>query len=119
LYEGGVMTLIEIFTEYVRNQKDLKAYVEERKHIHTRGEFNDKTLVQAQDDLLRLKKENPKIYALMYKTLDDYYTQDEGHMVEYPIDFIRQVLKIYQQNVPAQKVYACYKKGLNHECRDA
>ena len=114
-----MMTLIEIFTEYVRNQKDLTEYVEERKRINTRGEFNDKTLLQAQNDLQRLKEDNPEIYTLMYETLDEYYTRDEGHIVEYPIDFIRQVLKIYQQNVSAQKVYECYKKGLNHECRDA
>jgi len=113
------MTLIEIFTEYVRNKKDLKEYVEKRKTINTRGEFNDKTLKQAQDDLQRLKEENPEVYALMYQTLDEYYKRDEGHTIEYPIDFIRQVLKIYQQGIPAQKVYDCYKKGLRHSCRDS
>jgi predicted nuclease with TOPRIM domain len=113
------MTLIEIFTKYVRDKKDLKEYVEKRKTINTRGEFNDKTLRQAADDLLRLKKENPEIYEKMYKTLDEYYMRDEGHTVEYPIDFIRQILKIYQQGIPAEKVYECYKKGLNHSCRDA
>ena len=113
------MTLIELFTDYVRNEKDLNDYVEKRKHIHTRGEFNDKTLMQAAEDLKRLKKEEPEIYALMYQTLDQYYKEDNGHFVEYPIDFIRQVLKIYQNNIPAQKVYECYVKGLDHECRDA
>ena len=113
------MTLIELFTDYVRNEKDLNEYVEKRKHIHTRGEFNDKTLMQAAEDLKRLKKEEPEIYALMYQTLDKYYKEDNGHFVEYPIDFIRQVLKIYQNNIPANKVYECYVKGLNHECRDA
>ena len=113
------MTLIELFTDYVRNEKDLNDYVEKRKHIHTRGEFNDKTLIQAAEDLKRLKKEEPEIYALMYQTLDQYYKEDNGHFVEYPIDFIRQVLKIYQNNIPAQKVYECYVKGLDHECRDA
>ena len=113
------MTLIELFTDYVRNEKDLNEYVEKRKHIHTRGEFNDKTLIQAAEDLKRLKKEEPEIYALMYETLDQYYKEDNGHFVEYPIDFIRQVLKIYQNNIPAKKVYECYVKGLNHECRDA
>lgn len=113
------MTLIELFTDYVRNEKSLKEYVEKRKNINTRGEFNDKTLLQAAKDLERLKKEEPEIYALMYETLDKYYEADSGHVIEYPIDFIHQILKIYQNNIPAKKVYECYVKGLNHECRDA
>lgn len=113
------MTLIELFTDYVRNEKDLKEYVELRKDINTKGEFNDKTLLQAAKDLERLKKEEPKIYALMYETLDKYYEVDSGHVIEYPIDFIRQILKIYQNNIPAKKVYECYAKGLEHEYRDS
>jgi len=113
------MTLIELFSDYVRNEKSLKEYVEKRKTINTRGEFNDKTLFQAAEDLERLKKEEPEIYALMHETLDTYYKENNGHFVEYPIDFIRQILKIYQNNIPAKKVYECYLKGLNHECRDA
>ena len=113
------MTLIELFTDYVRNEKDLKEYVELRKDINTRGEFNNKTLLQAAEDLERLKKEEPEIYALMYETLNKYYEANNGHVVEYPIDFIRQILKIYQNNIPAKRVYECYVKGLNHECRDA
>ncbi|MCH9740253.1 MAG: hypothetical protein K0U38_05380 [Epsilonproteobacteria bacterium] len=113
------MTLIELFTDYIRNQKNLKDYVEERKNINDRGEFNDKTLIQAEEDLQRLKKEEPEIYALMYETLEKYYAKDEGHIVEYPINFIREILKIYQKNIPAQKVYECYREGLTHPCRDA
>ena len=113
------MTLIELFTDYVRNEKDLKEYVEKRKHINTRGEFNNKTLLQAAEDLERLKIEEPEIYVLMHETLNEYYEADNGHFVEYPIDFIRQILKIYQNNISAKKVYECYVKGLNHECRDA
>lgn len=113
------MTLIEIFTDYVRNKKDLKEYVEVRKTINTRGEFNNETLQQAEEDLQRLKNDNPEIYELMYKTLDEYYTRDEGHTVEYPIDFVRQVLKIYQNGIPAEKVYNCYKQGLDHTCLDS
>ena len=113
------MTLIEIFTQYVRERKSLRDYVEERKGIDSRGEFNNQTLIQAQDDLERLKKENPKIYELMYETLDRYYEQDKGYTVEYPIDFIREILKIYQHNIPAQEVYKGYVEGLNHPCRDA
>lgn len=113
------MTLIELFTDYVRNEKDLKEYVEKRKHINTRGEFNNETLIQAAEDLERLRREEPEIYALMYKTLDKYYEADSGDVIEYPIDFVRQILKIYQKNIPAKKVYECYVKGLDHECRDA
>lgn len=113
------MTLIELFTDYVRNKKDLKEYVELRKEINTRGEFNDKTLIQASVDLQRLQKENPEIYERMYQTLNQYYAQDEGYTIEYPVDFIREILKIYQKNIPAEKVYQCYIKGLNHPCRDA
>ena len=117
--QGDIMTLIELFTDYVRNQKSLKEYVEKRKSIDSRGEFNNQTLIQAQEDLERLKKENPKIYDLMYETLDKYYEEDKGYTVEYPIDFIREILKIYQHNMPAQEVYEGYVEGLNHPCRDA
>ncbi len=113
------MTLIELFTDYVRNQKDLKEYVELRKNINTRGEFNDQTLIQAAEDLQRLKIEDPEIYNLMYETLNKYYELDGGHTIEYPIDFVREILKIYQKNISAKKVYECYAKGLKHPCRDA
>ncbi len=117
-YTGGIMTLIELFTDYVRNKKSLKEYVEKRKHINTRGEFNDITLIQAEEDLQKLKKEEPEIYLLMYKKLEEYYHNDNGHIIEYPIDFVREILKIYQKGIPAIKVYECYSKGLHHECRD-
>jgi len=113
------MTLIELFTEYVREKKSLKEYVQKRKSIDARGEFNDKTLLQAQEDLEKLQKDNPEVYALMYDTLEQYYEEDNGYTVEYPIDFIREILKIYQNHIPAQEVYESYKKGLNHPCRDA
>lgn len=112
------MTLIELFTDHVRNKKSLKEYVEKRKSINTRGEFNDKTLIQAEEDLQRLKKENPEIYDLMYETLNKYYEADPGCTIEYPIYFIREISKIYQKGIPAQKVYECYRKGINHKCRD-
>ena len=112
------MTLIELFTDYIRNQKSLKEYVEKRKEINTRGEFNNQTLIQAQEDLDRLKKEDPEIYDLMYETLEKYYEGNTGLTIEYPIDFVRQILKIYQNGIPAKKVYECYKKGLVHKCRD-
>jgi hypothetical protein len=113
------MTLIELFTDFIRNKKDLREYVELRKSIPTRGEFNDQTLIQAQEDLERLKQEHPEIYEAMYKVLEQYYKNDEGFTTEYPIDFVREILKIYQKGIPAEKVYACYAKGLKHPCRDA
>ncbi len=113
------MTLIELFADYVRNKKSLKDYVEIRKSMNERGEFNDKTLLQAQDDLERLQREEPRIYALMHETLDEYYRRDEGYTLEYPIDFIRQISRIYQSDISAQQVYECYKEGLDHYCRDA
>lgn len=113
------MTLIELFTDYVRNKKSLKEYVKKRKHINTRGEFNDKALIQAEDDLQKLKKQDPKIYQLMYETLEEYYKLGEGYTIEYPIDFIRQILRIYQNGNSAQNIYECYKKGLTHYHRDA
>jgi len=113
------MTLIEIFTDYVRNKKSLKDYVEVRKTIDSRGEFNDKTLLEAQEYLKKLQVEEPEVYELMYKTLEKYYEEDKGHFVEYPINFVRQILKIYRNNIPARKVYECYVQGLDHPCRDA
>ena len=112
------MTLIELFTDYVRNQKSLKAYVEERKNYHTRGEFNDQTLLAADECLQKLKKEEPKIYDLMYETLEEYYKEDKGQYIEYPIDFIRQILQICQNDIPAYKVYEGYRAGLTHSYRD-
>jgi predicted KAP-like P-loop ATPase len=113
------MTLIELFTEYIRNKKSLKKYVEERKNFNTRGEFNDQTLIRAEDYLQRLKREDPHTYALMYETLEQYYKEDRGHFVEYPINFVRQILQIYDNDIPAQKVYEIYKEGLTHHYCDA
>jgi len=113
------MTLIELFTDYVRNQKNLKEYVEIRKTRNDRGEFNNDTLLQAEEDLQRLKKENPEVFAEMYVTLEKYYKYDCGHLTEYPINFIREILKIYQKGIPAQRVLQGYKDGLDHSCNNA
>ena len=88
------MTLIELFTDYIRNKKNLKEYVEERKNFSTKGEFPDETLIHAEEYLQRLKKEHPDIYEGMYRTLECYYAEDNGHYVEYPLNFIRQILQI-------------------------
>jgi len=113
------MLLIELFADYVRNKKSLKEYVEKRKSINERGEFNDKTLFEAQECLEILQKKEPKIYESMYEILEKYYQQGEGHITEYPINFIRQILQICTNNISAQKVYESYKKGLNHHYCDA
>ena len=33
--------LIDVFTDFIRNKKDLREYVEKRKRINERGEFNN------------------------------------------------------------------------------
>jgi hypothetical protein len=113
------MTLIDLFTDHVVNRKSLKDYVEIRKNIHERGEFNDKTLLQAEEDLQRLKREDPETLEAMYDTLAEIMRRDEGHYVEYPINFIRQILRIYQEGVPAKKVLKAYRRELDHRYRDA
>ena len=32
----------------------------------------------------------------MYETLEEYYRQDEGHYVEYPINFLKQIKLILE-----------------------
>ena len=113
------MSLIEIFTDYVFNRKDLNEYVEVRKTINARGEFNDSQLVQAEANLQRLKKEDNKTYELMYETLKEYVDQGSGHTVEYPINFIREILKLYKNNTSAETISKIYKMGLDHHCNDA
>ena len=113
------MSLITIFTDHIVHRKSLRDYVEVRKTIRERGEFNDKTLLQAEEDLQRLKREKPEIYEAMYATLDEIMRRDEGHHFEYPINFVRQILRIYQGGVPAEKVLEEYRRELGHRYRDA
>jgi len=113
------MTLIDLFTDHVVHRKSLKDYVEIRKNIHERGEFNDKILLQAEEDLQRLKREDPEVYEAMYDTLAEIMHRDEGHYVEYPINFIRQILRIYKDGIPAEKVLEAYRRELDHRYRDA
>ncbi len=108
------MTLIEIFTDHVVNRKSLKDYVEIRKGLHERGEFNDTKLIQAEENLQRLKQEDPEIYELMYATLDEIFRRDTGDIVEYPINFIREILKLYKGDMSAKKVYEEYRRSLEH-----
>jgi len=112
------MSLIETFTDYVLNRKSLKEYVEVRKTINERGEFNDAKLIQAEENLERLKKEEPEIYEGMYETLAKVYARNAGLSIEYPIDFIRQILKMYKNSLSPTQVYEEYKRVLEHYHHD-
>lgn len=107
--------LIDIFTDYIVNKKSLRDYVEQRKSINERGEFNDATLIQAQENLEKLKSENPEIYTKMYEVLEEVIRRDAGHKVEYPLDFTREILKMYKDHMTPEMVYEEYKAILNHK----
>lgn len=113
------MSLIEIFTDYVLNRKSLKDYVEVRKTIHERGEFNDASLIRAEENLQRLKSEEPEIYEGMYETLNAIYKRNTGLMIEYPLDFVRQILKMYNGPLTPKQVYDEYRRMLEHYHHDA
>ncbi len=108
------MTLIEIFTDHVVNRKSLKDYVEIRKGLNERGEFNDKKLIQAEENLQRLKKEDPETYEQMYQILGDIIKRDTGNVIEYPINFVREVLKIGQNGMTGKQVCEEYRRRLDH-----
>ncbi|MDD3770973.1 hypothetical protein E0765_06615 [Sulfuricurvum sp. IAE1] len=112
------MSLIEIFTDYVLNRKSLKEYVEVRKTINERGEFNDAKLIRAQEILERLKAEEPEVYEGMYETLAKVYARNAGLTVEYPIEFIRQILRMYRGHETPTQVYEEYKRVLEHYHHD-
>lgn len=112
------MSLIEMFTDYVLNRKNLKEYVELRKTINERGEFNDAKLIQAEENLQRLKTEEPAIYEGMYETLARIYARNAGLSIEYPIDFIRQILKMYKNSLTPAQVYEEYQRMLEHYHHD-
>ncbi len=108
------MSLIETFTDHILNRKSLKDYVEIRKTIHERGEFNDASLIRAEENLQRLKTEEPEIYEGMYATLDAIYKRNAGLTIEYPLDFIRQILKMYKNSLSPQQVLEEYQRVLEH-----
>ncbi|WP_345974940.1 hypothetical protein [Sulfurimonas sp. HSL3-7] len=107
-------SLIDIFTDHVLNRKSLKDYVEIRKGLHERGEFNDASLIRAEEILQCLKLVDNESYELMYKTLDEIFEHDAGNAVEYPINFIREVLKIGQHGKTGRKVCEEYRRTLEH-----
>ena len=113
------MSLIEMFSDYVFNKKDLREYVQKRAELDERGEFNDATLILAQENLERLEREDPKIYESMYETLREYKRLRYNQPLEYPIDFIRIVSRLYKQRFTPEKMIANYKGGLTHHTLDA
>ena len=84
------MALINIFTNHIVNKKSLKDYVEIRKILNERGEFNDESLLKAEENLQRLKQEDKKTYNLMY-----------------------------ENNRSPKKVYEEYSRSLEHHYNDA
>ena len=113
------MSLIEIFTDYVLNQKSLIDYVEIRKNINERGEFNDTSLIKAEENLKRLQTEYPDVHSGMYETLAKIYERNIGFSVEYPIDFVRQILKMYNSSLSPYQIHQEYQRILDHYHHDA
>ncbi len=113
------MLRIEIFTDYVKRQKSLKEYIEIRRRINEQGEFDDASLIRAEENLRRLQREEPKVYKGMYAALEELYERNIGLTIEYPIDFIRQILKMYcSNNLTPLQIYEEYKRLLDHYHHD-
>ena len=55
----------------------------------------------------------------MYRVLDQIIRRDEGYNAEYPVNFIRQILRIYQGGIPARNVLENYRQELEHHFHDA
>lgn len=106
--------LIDIFTDYIRNKKDLREYIEVRKTVNERGEFNDQKLIRIQENLERLQKENPEIYNKMYEVLEEVFKQDKGNYIEYSLDFAREILEMFKSR-SLESIYENYKAVLKHK----
>jgi len=117
--QGDTMLLIEAFTDHILNKKSLKDYVQYRKSTTERGEFNDTKLLQAQENLQQLKNESPEVYDEMYKTLTEIYKRNRGLPVEYPLDFVRQILRMYKNSLSVEEICEEYKRILDHYHHDA
>jgi hypothetical protein len=113
------MLLINVFTDYIVNKKSLRDYVEFRKTLQERGEFNDELLCKAQDNLDRLKEEDRETYNGMYSVLKEIMRRDEGYFVEYTINFTREVLKLYKPGNTPKKIYEEYKRSIVHHGNNA
>lgn len=107
--------LIDIFSDFIRNKKDLRDYIELRKTINERGEFNDQQLLTVQQNLERLKEENFEIYNKMYEVLEEVYKRDEGNYIEYPLNFASEILKMFKTHQSVENIYQEYKDVLNHK----
>ncbi len=107
--------LIDIFSDFIRNKKNLREYIEVRKGINERGEFNDSQLVKIQENLEKLQKEDSDILSKMYEVLEEVYEKDEGNYIDYPLDFARMILNIYNGNQTLQESYNTYKAVLKHK----
>ena len=106
--------LIEIFTDYIRNQKDLREYIELRKDINERGEFNNEELLTIQENLEKLKSENPEIYSKMFDVLEEVYEKDAGDIIDYPLNFARVILNM-EKAKSLDDMYNKYKAELSHQ----
>ena len=106
--------LIDIFTDYIRNKKDLRNYIELRKGINERGEFNNDELLQIQENLERLQKENPEIYTKMYEVLEEIYEKDEGNYIDYPLNFAKTILDMDKMD-SQEDMYSKYQSELRHK----
>lgn len=117
--QGDTMLLIEAFTDHILNKKSLNDYVQYRKSTTERGEFNDAKLLQAQENLERLKNESPEVYEEMYNVLSEIYKRNRGLSVEYPLDFVRQILRMYKNSLSVEEICEEYKRILDHYHHDA
>jgi hypothetical protein len=105
--------LIDIFTDYIRNKKDLREYVELRKGINERGEFNNDELLKIQENLEKLQNENPEIYSKMYAVLEEIIEKDLGDYIDYPLNFARVILNM-EKAKSLDDMYNKYKAELSH-----
>jgi hypothetical protein len=55
------------------------------------------------------------MYAILYEIIK----LDKGHLVEYPLDFIREILKVYKDKTTPKDILNNYKDILNHKYSDA
>jgi hypothetical protein len=55
----------------------------------------------------------------MYGTLAEIYKRNAGLSIEYSLDFVQQILKMYQGPLTPQQVYEEYKRILDHYHHDA
>ena len=94
------------------NKKSLKDYVEIRKTLNERGEFNDAALIQAEENLERLKKEVRPALAKRVQELaamGDFSENAEYQMAKTAllIDFQEQMKQLQAANERCRKGSFC------------